>query len=232
MKPWQREEWCIPSVSAEFVAAMEDVLDLYAEPYDPQRPTVCFDETSTQLIGEGRIPLPARPGRPERFDYEYRRNGTRNLFMLCEPLGGWRHVAVTDQRTMQDFAHQMRWLADQAYPDAQRIRVVLDNLNTHRPASLYQTFAPAEARRVLKRLEFHYTPKHGSWLNMAEIELSVLSRQCLGRRIGDEATLQREVAALEQQRNDAHATIQWRFTTTAARTTLRHLYPTQQNHLD
>jgi len=232
LKPWQREEWCIPSVSAEFVAAMEDVLDLYAEPYDPQRPTVCFDETSTQLIGEGRIPLPARPGRPERFDYEYRRNGTRNLFMLCEPLGGWRHVAVTDQRTMQDFAHQMRWLADQAYPDAQRIRVVLDNLNTHRPASLYATFEPAEARRVLKRLEFHYTPKHGSWLNMAEIELSVLSRQCLGRRSGDEATLQREVAALEQQRNDAHATIKWRFTTTAARTTLRHLYPTQQNHLD
>jgi len=211
---------------------MEDVLDLYAEPYDSQRPVVCFDETSTQLIGESRTPLPARPGRPERFDYEYRRNGTRNLFMLCEPLGGWRHVAVTDQRTMVDFARQMRWLADQAYPDAQQIRVVLDNLNTHRPASLYATFEPAEARRVLKRLELHYTPKHGSWLNMAEIELSVLSRQCLGRRIGDEATLQREVAALEQQRNDAHATIQWRFTTTAARTTLRHLYPTQQNHLD
>ena len=232
MKPWQREEWCIPSVSAEFVAAMEDVLDLYAEPYDPQRPTICFDETSTQLIGESRIPLPARPGFPERFDYEYRRNGTRNIFMLCEPLGGWRHVAVTDQRTMQDFAHQMRWLADQAYPDAQRIRVVLDNLNTHRPASLYETFAPGEARRILKRLEFHYTPKHGSWLNMAEIELSVLSRQCLGRRISDEATLQREVAALEQQRNDARATIQWRFTTTAARTTLHRLYPTQQNHLD
>ena len=178
------------------------------------------------------MPLPARPGRPARFDYEYRRNGTRNLLMLCEPLGGWRHVAVTDQRTMQDFAHQMRWLADQAYPAAQRIRVVLDNLNTHRPASLYETFAPAEARRILKRLEFHYTPKHGSWLNMAEIELSVLSRQCLGRRIGDEATLQREVAALEQQRNDARATIQWRFTTTAARTTLHRLYPTQQNHLD
>ena len=211
---------------------MEDVLDLYAEPYDSQRPVVCFDETSTQLIGESRTPLPARPGRPERFDYEYRRNGTRNLFMLCEPLGGWRHVAVTDQRTMVDFARQMRWLADQAYPDAQQIRVVLDNLNTHRPASLYETFTPAEARRILKRLEFHYTPKHGSWLNMAEIELSVLSRQCLGRRIGDEATLQREVAALEQQRNDARATIQWRFTTTAARTTLHRLYPTQQNHLD
>ncbi len=130
-------------------------------PYDSQRPTVCFDETSTQLIAERRIPLPARPGRRERFDYEYKRNGTRNLFMLCEPLQGWRHVAVTDQRTMQDFAHQMQWLADEAYPEAERIRVVLDNLNTHRPASLYETFAPAEARRVLKRLEFHYTPKQG-----------------------------------------------------------------------
>ena len=150
-------------MSAEFVAAMEDVLDLYEEPYDPQRPTVCFDETSTQLIGESRIPLPARPGRRERFDYEYRRNGTRNLFMLCEPLRGWRHVAVTERRRIGDFAHQMRWLADEAYTKAEKIRVVLDNLNTHRPASLYETFDPAEARRILKRLEFHYTPKHGSW---------------------------------------------------------------------
>ena len=232
LKPWQREEWCIPTVSAEFVAAMEDVLDLYGEPYDPRRPTVCFDETSTQLITERRIPIPAHRGRRERFDYEYRRNGTRNLFMLCEPLRGWRHVAVTEQRRMEDFAYQMRWLVDEAYTKAERIRVVLDNLNTHRPASLYQTFAPVEARRILKRLEFHYTPKHGSWLNMAEIELSVLSRQCLGRRIPDEATLRREVEALERQRNDAHATIAWRFTAAAARTTLRHLYPTPQNHLD
>ena len=232
LKPWQREEWCIPAVSAEFVAAMEDVLDLYEEPYDPQRPTVCFDETSTQLIGESRIPLPARPGRRERFDYEYRRNGTRNLFMLCEPLRGWRHVAVTERRRMGDFAHQMRWLADEAYTKAEKIRVVLDNLNTHRPASLYETFDPAEARRILKRLEFHYTPKHGSWLNMAEIELSVFSRQCLNRRIPDGATLTRELAALVRRRNEAHATIAWRFTTSAARTTLRHLYPTQQNHLD
>ena len=232
LKPWQREEWCIPAVSAEFVAAMEDVLDLYEEPYDPQRPTVCFDETSTQLIGESRIPLPARPGRRERFDYEYRRNGTRNLFMLCEPLRGWRHVAVTERRRMGDFAHQMRWLADEAYTKAEKIRVVLDNLNTHRPASLYETFDPAEARRILKRLEFHYTPKHGSWLNMAEIELSVFSRQCLNRRIPDGVTLTRELAALVRRRNEAHATIAWRFTTSAARTTLRHLYPTQQNHLD
>ena len=211
---------------------MEDVLDLYGEPYDPRRPTVCFDETYTQLIAERRIPIPAHRGRRERFDYEYRRNGTRNLFMLCEPLRGWRHVAVTEQRRMEDFAYQMRWLVDEAYTKAERIRVVLDNLNTHRPASLYQTFAPVEARRILKRLEFHYTPKHGSWLNMAKIELSVLSRQCLGRRIPDEATLRREVEALERQRNDTHATIAWRFTAAAARTTLRHLYPTPQNHLD
>ena len=167
-------------------------MDLYGEPYEPRRPTVCFDETSTQLIAERRIPIPAHRGRRERFDYEYRRNGTRNLFMLCEPLRGWRHVAVTEQRRMEDFAYQMRWLVDEAYTKAERIRVVLDNLNTHRPASLYQTFAPVEARRILKRLEFHYTPKHGSWLNMAEIELSVLSgsasegasptrRRCVGR---------------------------------------------------
>lgn len=211
---------------------MEDVLDLYGEPYDPRRPTVCFDETPAQLIAESRIPIPAQPGRRERFDYEYRRNGTRNLFMLCEPLRGWRHVAVTEQRKKEDFAHQMRWLVDEAYPEAERIRVVLDNLNTHRPGSLYETFSPAQARRILKRLEFHYTPKHGSWLNMAEIELSVFSRQCLSRRIPDEATLSREVAALERSRNASHAIITWRFTAATARTTLSHLYPTQQNHLD
>jgi len=211
---------------------MEDVLDLYGEPYDPQRPTVCFDETPTQLVAESRTPLPARPGRRERFDYEYQRNGTRNLFMFCEPLQGWRHVAVTEQRKKGDFAHQMQWLVDEAYPVAERIRVVLDNLNIHRPASLYETFDPAEARRILKRLEFHHTPKHGSWLNMAEIELSVFSRQCLSRRIPDGATLTRELAALERSRNQVHATITWRFTTATARTTLCHLYPTQQNHLD
>lgn len=204
---------------------MEDVLDLYEESYDPTRPVVCFDETPTQLIEEKRMPIPATPGHPERFDYEYRRNGTRNLFLLCEPLRGWRHVAVTEQRTMQDFARQMQWLVDDAYPEAERIRVVLDNLNTHRPASLYEAFDPAEARRVLKRLEFHNTPKHGSWLNMAEIELSVLSRQCLSRRIGDEATLKREVAALERERNQAQATIAWQFTTRNARRKLCHLYP-------
>ena len=157
-------------MSAEFVANMEDVLDLYAEPYDPQRPVVCFDETSTQLLAETRPSLPPRPGLPRRQDYEYRREGTRNLFLACEPLAGWRQVAVTQRRTMQDFAHQMRWLVDEAYPEVPVVRVVLDNLNTHRAASLYKTFPAAEARRIAKRLEFHYTPKHGSWLNMAQIE--------------------------------------------------------------
>ena len=216
-------------MSAEFVACMEDVLDLYAEPYDPKRPKVCFDETSKQLVAETRSPIRPKPGRRERFDYEYQRNGTRNLFMLCEPLAGWRHVAVTERRTMVDFAHQMRWLVDEAYPEAEKIRVVLDNLNTHRPASLYQAFEPAEARRVLKRLEFHYTPKHGSWLNMAEIEFSIFSKQCLDRRIGNEEILQREIAALEAQRNQAQATIDWRFSTGDARIKLQHLYPSVSN---
>ena len=208
---------------------MEDVLDLYGEPYDPKRPKVCFDETSKQLVAEKRLPIPAKPGRRERFDYEYQRKGTRNLFMLCEPLAGGRHVEVTERRTMVDFAHQMRWLVDEAYHEAEKIRGVLDNLNTHRPASLYQAFQPAEARRVLKRLEFHYTPKHGSWLNMAEIEFSVFSKQCLDRRIGDEETLKGKVAALEAQRNQAQATIEWRFSTGDARVKLQHLYPSISN---
>ncbi len=220
-------------MSAEFVARMEDVLDLYAEPYDPKRPVVCFDETSKQLVSEKRSPIPAKAGRWERFDYEYQRNGTRNLFMTCEPLAGWRHVAVTGRRTMTDFAHQMRWLADAAYPEAKKVRVVLDNpvsstgqaLNTHRPASLYEAFEPKEARRVIQRLEFHYTPKHGSWLNMAEIEFSVFSNQCLNRRIGDRVSLKREIAALETQRNQAEATIDWRFSTADARHKLRRIYP-------
>jgi DDE superfamily endonuclease len=212
-------------VSAEFVAAMEDVLDLYTEPYNPKRPKVNFDETSKQLIRETREPLPAAPGRPARYDYEYERNGTRNLFMLVEPQAGWRHITVTERRTMQDFAHQMQWLVDEGYPEATVIRVVMDNLNTHKPASLYETFAPAEARRLLKKLEFHYTPKHGSWLNMAEIELSILSRQCLDRRIPDDATLRREITAYEDTRNVTHATITWRFTTTDAREKLHRLYP-------
>jgi hypothetical protein len=215
----------LPEVSAEFVAAMEDVLDLYEEPHDPKRPKVNFDETSKQLIAETRVPLPPQPGKPACYDYDYQRHGTRNLFMFCEPQVGWRHIAVTAQRTMQDFAEQMRWLVDERYPEAEVIRVVLDNLNTHKPASLYEAFAPAEARRILQKLEFHYTPKHGSWLNMAEIELSILQRQCLDRRIPDEAMLIGEITAYEDTRNAAHATITWRFTTTAARETLHRLYP-------
>ena len=212
-------------MSAEFVANMEDVLDLYGEPHDPQRPVVCFDETSTQLLAETRPPLPPRPGLPLRQDYEYRREGTRNLFLACEPLAGWRQVAVTERRTMQDFAQQMRWLVDEAYPEAEVVRVVLDNLNTHRRASLYETFPAEEARRIARRLEFHYTPKHGSWLNMAEIEFSVLSRCCLKQRLSGEEALRREVDALVTERNAARATINWRFNTRDARTKLHRLYP-------
>jgi hypothetical protein len=204
---------------------MEDVLDLYAEPYDPQRPKVNFDETSKQLIAEPRTPVPAKPGAVERYDYEYQRNGTRNLFLCCEPQAGWRHIVVTEQRTMQDFAHQMKWLVDERYPEAEVIRVVLDNLNTHKLASLYETFAPEEARRIAKKLEFHHTPKHGSWLNMAELAFSVLSRQCLARRIPDETTLIRELQAYEERRNVAKAKITWRFTSEQARVKLHRLYP-------
>jgi len=208
---------------------MEDVLDLYEEPYDPQRPVVCFDETSKQLVAEKKSLIPAKPGRLERFDYEYQRNGTRNLFLFLEPQGGWRHIAVTERRTMQDFAHQMRWLVDEAYPEAEVVRLVLDNLNTHRPASLYETFPPAEARRVLQRLELHYTPKHGSWLNMAEMELSVFSRECLDRRIPHADTLKGEIQALEAERNNTHARVNWRFTAQDARSKLSHLYPSVSN---
>ena len=214
-------------MSADFVAHMEDVLDLYAEPYDPQRPVICFDESSTQLLADTREPIPAKPGRPKREDYEYRREGTRNLFLFCEPLAGWRHVAVTQRRTTEDFAQQMRWLVDQAYPEVPVVRLVLDNLNTHRVASLYQTFPAPEARRIAKRLEFHFTPKHGSWLNMAEIEFSVFSRSCLSQRLPDEESLCREVHALELERNEAKACINWRFNILDARTKLQRLYPFQ-----
>ena len=208
---------------------MEDVLELYAEPYDAKRPKVNFDETSKQLINETRQPLPAQPGRMQRFDYEYERQGTRNLFLFTEPQAGFRHVNVTNQRTMIDFAHQMQWLVDEAYPQAEVIRVVLDNLNTHKAASLYEAFSPEEARRIVKKLEFHYTPKHGSWLNMAEIELSVLQRQCLNRRLPDEATLTREVAAWEKHRNEKQATIDWRFSVTDAREKMKRLYPSRSS---
>lgn len=212
-------------MSAEYVACMEDVLDLYAEPYNARRPVVNFDEKSKQLVAETRTPIPAEPGRAERFDYEYRRGGVANLFAFCEARAGWRHLSVTERHTKQDFAEQMRWLVDEGFPRAERIRVVLDNLSTHKAASLYERFAPEEARRILRKLEFHYTPKHGSWLNLVEIELSVLERQCLNRRIPDTATLQREVAAYEARRNEAGATITWNFSVEDARRKMKRLYP-------
>ena len=204
---------------------MEDVLDLYAEPYDPRRPKVNFDEKSVQLIAETRTPWPAQPGHPARIDYEYQRNGTANLFVRCEPQAGWRQVGVTERRTKHDFAHQMQWLVDERYPEAEVIRLVLDNLNTHKAASLYEAFAPEEARRIAKKLEFHYTPKHGSWLNMAEIELSILARQCLDRRIPTEAILKEEVSAWEARRNHEQARINWRFSINEARQKLHRPYP-------
>jgi transposase len=206
---------------------MEDVLDLYAEPYSPSRPVVCFDERPVQLLGEVRQPLPPEPGQPQRIDDEYHRNGTCNLFTYFQPLAGWRHVEVTDRRTKQDFAYCMKSLVDVHFPLAKIIRVVIDNLNIHTPAALYETFEAKEARRILKKLEFHYTPKHGSWLNQVEIELSVLSRQCLERRIPNKETLKQEIAAWEESRNQARATVAWRFTTTDARAKLQRLYPSK-----
>ena len=204
---------------------MEDVLDLYHQPYDPLNPVVCFDETNKQLLADTKEPLPAAPGRVARYDYEYERNGVRNLFIFFEPLRGWRHVKVTQRRATVDWAICMRQLVDELYPRARRIRVVSDQLNTHHPAGLYQVFGPDEAKRLLAKLDFHYTPKHGSWLNMAEIEFSVLARQCLSRRIPDAVTLEREAAAWEQDRNDNHSKVNWHFTTDHARIKLHRLYP-------
>ena len=225
LKPWQKKQWCIPEVSSEFVARMEDVLDLYHEPYDPKRPKVCFDEKSKQLIAETRSPIPAAMGRVERYDFEYKRQGTANLFLFCEPQACWRHIEVTERRTMIDCAQQLKWLVDERYPEADVIRLVSDQLNTHRIASLYEAFPPEEARRIAKKLEFHHTPKHGSWLNLAEIELSVLEEQCLDRRIPDIETLKRETNAYEERRNADKATINWRFTAADARKKLQRLYP-------
>jgi hypothetical protein len=204
---------------------MEDVLELYHKPYDPQQPVVCFDEGTKQLIGETRTPLPMQPGAPQRYDYEYQRHGTCNLFMFFEPLRGWRHVEVTDRRTMVDYAQCLKDLVDVWYPNAARIRLVQDNLSTHKPAALYEAFAPEEARRILERIEFHYTPKHGSWLNMAEIELNVLSNQCLDQRIAQKELLSNEVIAWETRRNQRAAATNWQFTTQDARIKLKHLYP-------
>lgn len=204
---------------------MEDVLDLYEKPYDPKRPVVCFDEMPYQMVAEKRIPVPAKPGRVARYDYEYERRGMVNIFAFFEPKARWRHLDVTERRTAVDFAHAMRRLADEHYPEAEKVRVVLDNLNTHTPASLYKAFDPEEARRVLRRLEFHHTPKHASWLNQVEIELSALSRQCLSRRIPDESTLKKESGAWKSERNKREATVSWRFTASDAREKLKRLYP-------
>jgi transposase len=227
LKPWQKKMWCLPKVDAAFVAQMEDILDLYAEPADPKRPVVCFDESPTQLIGEKRSPLPMQPGRPARYDYEYKRNGTANLFVFFDRHRRWRHVDVTDHRANSDFAHRMRELVDVHYPDADLIRVVLDNLSTHTAAALYQTFHPAEARRILRKIQFHYTPKHASWLNMVEIEIGVMKEQCVRRRIPDKHTLAKELAVWEACRNEEGGTINWMFTVEKAREKMARCYPSQ-----
>jgi hypothetical protein len=204
---------------------MEDVLEVYHLPYDPKYPVVCMDASNKQLIGEVRTPIPCRPGQPVRIDDEYVRNGVVQIFMEVEPLVGKRHVAVTERRTMKDWAQQIKQMLDDRYPEAIKVRLVMDNLNTHKVASLYETFEACEARRLAERLDIHYTPKHGSWLNMAEVELSVLKGQCLDRRIADMVTMQTEVATWENDRNNSLRTIDWQFTTPDARIKLKRLYP-------
>jgi transposase len=225
LKPWRKDMWCIPQVDGSYVARMEDLLDLYAEAPDPKRPVVCFDESPTQLIGEVRQPIPARPGQRQRYDCEYKRNGTVNLFVFLDAHRPWRKVKVTERRAACDFALCMRELVDVHYPKAEQIRVVLDNLSTHSPGALYDAFPAPEAHRVLRRLEFHYTPKHASWLNMVEIEIGVLRGQCLDRRIADRNRLVAEIAAWERQRNAARAKVKWMFTTERARAKLARAYP-------
>ena len=226
LKPWRKNMWCIPQVDGEYVARMEDVLDLYAEAPDPKHPVVCFDESPTQLIGEVRQPILAEPGQLERYDCEYKRNGTANLFIFLDVHRPWRKVKVTERRTAEDFAICMRELSDVHFPEAARIRVVLDNLSTHSAGALYQAFPACEARRVLRRLEFHYVPKHASWLNMVEIEIGVLRGQCLDRRIATQQKLVSEIAAWERQRNTTGARINWMFTTEKARSKMGRAYPT------
>ena len=225
LKPWRKDMWCIPKVDAEYVARMEDVLDLYAEEPDPNRPVICFDESPTQLIGEVRQPIPAQPGRLERYDCEYKRNGTANLFVFLDAHRSWRRVKVTDRRAAGDFAQCMRDLVDLHFPGVEKIRVVMDNLSTHSPSSLYSSFPPAEARRILRQLEFHYTPKHASWLNMVEIEIGVLRTQCLDRRIESQDRLVSEVAAWQIRRNASGDRINWMFSTEKARAKLAKAYP-------
>ena len=225
LKPWRKEMWCIPQIDGTYVARMEDVLDLYAEDPDLKRPVVCFDESPTQLIGEARQPISAMPGQLERYDCEYRRNGTVNLFVFLDAHRPWRKVKVTEHRTGRDFAQCMRELVDIHYPQAEQIRVVLDNLSTHSAGALYETFPAPEARRLMRRLEFHYVPKHASWLNMVECEISVLQRQCLGRRIDDPKRLRKQIAAWQRQRNKTRNRIKWMFTTDKARAKLGRAYP-------
>jgi transposase len=217
-----------PGQSGEFVARMEDVLEVYHRPYDPRRHLVCLDEVPVQLVGETRTPLPPEPGRPARFDYEYKRNGTANVFMVFEPLLGWRAVRVTERRTAKDFAEVLRWLAEDVHADARGLVLVTDNLNTHGPGCLYEALEPSRARRIAGRLEWHYTPRHGSWLNRAEIELAALGKQCLGRRLGSREELGREAGAWEEERNERQVEVHWQFTTAEARVKLRRLYPTTQ----
>src|SRR2546425_1067504 len=225
-KPHRKQQWVIPpDANAAFVATMEDVLEVYQRPHDPQRPLVCLDETSKQLIIDTRAPVPAKPGQPARHDYEYERNGVANLFMVFAPLEGWRHVKVTDRHTAIDYAHVLRDLSDTHFPDAAKIVLVQDNLNIHKPASLYEAFPAPEARRLVERFEWHYTPKHGSWLDMAESELGVLASQCLDRRIADKQILAHEVTAWQDHRNKHHAKADWQFTTANARVKLKRLYP-------
>jgi hypothetical protein len=229
LKPWLKQQWVIPpKANAAFVANMEDVLDVYARPLEQARPVVCVDEGGKQLIGDVREPLPVRPGEPAKQDYEYERGGMANLFMAFEPLAGKRHVEVTERKTAGDFARFLRVVSDELYPDCEKIVLVCDNLNTHTPACLYEAFAPEEARRLALRFEWHYTPKHGSWLNVAEMELSVLARQCLDRRIPDLDTLKREVDAWQKTRNAAVVRVDWQFTTADARVKLKRLYPSVQ----
>lgn len=225
LKPWLKEEWCIPAANAEFVYHMEDVLDVYKRPVDPKHPLVCFDESPEQLVSETRQSLPMKPGQSEKYDYEYRREGVANLFMFCAPLQNWRFVKVTERRTKADWAACMRDLVDIHFPQAEKIVIVQDQLNTHSPACLYEVFPPQEAKRILDRLDFHSTPKHGSWLNIAEIELSVLNRQCLNRCIPSQAVLIQETSAWVSERNTQQATVNWQFTTKDARIKLKRLYP-------
>jgi DDE superfamily endonuclease len=221
--------WCIPETpSAEFVFRMEDVLEVYHRPYDPKRPVVCVDETFKLLIGETRQPLPPRPGSVERYDHVYTRNGVASLFLACEPLAGWRHVAVSEHRRRTDWALFIRSLLEGRYREAERVVLVMDQLNTHSPASLYEAFPPEQAKRLADRIEIHHTPKHGSWLNIAEIELSALGRQCLSRRIAHQDTLKRQIAGWEEKRNARPARVLWQFTTQDARVKLRSPYPSLQ----